>query len=264
MDGSDTRTARMPMQNTEILSTRCPRARTVNDRFCRGAARCPSKPRPGALVFDARCHLGVVLRAVLFVETVVGVGPCSWPAALPMAGHGGLLGRRCPPRWSWLGTACSPQDRAAAPELSPQYAAGVVLGAPGRGVPAPCSCWPMRRPRRPTGWPAPPAGAVKAVSHAGHGAGAARAGAPGSRHGAPDGAAVAHPAHFLFNTLNSAIALVRANQPESHAGRPERPVPARAGGKGESVTLAEEITLAQRYLAIEEVRFGHRLQVQWT
>ena len=33
--------------------------------------------------------------------------------------------------------------------------------------------------------------------------------------------------------------------------------------QGESVTLAEELVLAKRYLAIEQVRFGERLQVQW-
>ncbi|WP_200848749.1 sensor histidine kinase, partial [Raoultella sp. 18093] len=33
--------------------------------------------------------------------------------------------------------------------------------------------------------------------------------------------------------------------------------------QGESATLAEEIALARRYLAIEEVRFGERLRVQW-
>ena len=31
----------------------------------------------------------------------------------------------------------------------------------------------------------------------------------------------------------------------------------------ESVTLRQEITLAQRYLAIEQVRFGGRLRVKW-
>jgi two-component system sensor histidine kinase AlgZ len=31
----------------------------------------------------------------------------------------------------------------------------------------------------------------------------------------------------------------------------------------ESVSLAEEVELAQRYLAIEQVRFGSRLQVSW-
>lgn len=71
--------------------------------------------------------------------------------------------------------------------------------------------------------------------------------------------------HFLFNTLNSAIALVQVD-------------PARAEGVLEdlaelfrvaladattSVTLAEEVELARRYLAIEQIRFGERLRVIW-
>jgi two-component system sensor histidine kinase AlgZ len=71
--------------------------------------------------------------------------------------------------------------------------------------------------------------------------------------------------HFLFNALNTALALVRVD-------------PARAEGvledlaqlfrvalaeSGASVALDEEIDLAQRYLAIEQVRYGARLQVSW-
>jgi two-component system sensor histidine kinase AlgZ len=71
--------------------------------------------------------------------------------------------------------------------------------------------------------------------------------------------------HFLFNTLNTALALVRVD-------------PARAEGVLEdlaelfrvalqdttaSVSLADEIELARRYLAIEQIRFGKRLAVQW-
>ena len=71
--------------------------------------------------------------------------------------------------------------------------------------------------------------------------------------------------HFLFNTLNTALALVRVD-------------PARAEGVledlaelfrvaltdiGESVSLAEEVELARRYLAIEQVRFGTRLNIVW-
>jgi two-component system sensor histidine kinase AlgZ len=32
---------------------------------------------------------------------------------------------------------------------------------------------------------------------------------------------------------------------------------------GEAVSLSEEVMLAQRYLAIEQIRFGQRLQVSW-
>jgi two-component system sensor histidine kinase AlgZ len=71
--------------------------------------------------------------------------------------------------------------------------------------------------------------------------------------------------HFLFNALNSAIALVRVD-------------PARAEGvlenlaelfrvalaqAGSSVSLADELELARRYLAIEQVRFGERLHLEW-
>jgi two-component system sensor histidine kinase AlgZ len=74
--------------------------------------------------------------------------------------------------------------------------------------------------------------------------------------------------HFLFNTLNTALALVRVD-------------PARAEGVLEdlaelfrvalgdhsdpaaSVTLAEEVELARRYLAIEQIRFGQRLKIVW-
>jgi two-component system sensor histidine kinase AlgZ len=71
--------------------------------------------------------------------------------------------------------------------------------------------------------------------------------------------------HFLFNTLNTAVALVRAD-PE----RAERVLEDLAelfrtalAEVGSSVTLAEELELVRRYLDIESVRFGHRLVVHW-
>jgi two-component system sensor histidine kinase AlgZ len=71
--------------------------------------------------------------------------------------------------------------------------------------------------------------------------------------------------HFLFNTLNSAIALVREEPAKAESLLEDLSDLFRHAlvEQGESVTLAEEITLAKRYLAIEEVRFGQRLQVQW-
>ncbi|MFZ3124290.1 MAG: histidine kinase, partial [Acidovorax sp.] len=72
--------------------------------------------------------------------------------------------------------------------------------------------------------------------------------------------------HFLFNTLNSAIALVRAEPAKAESLLEDLSDLFRHAlvEQGEAVTLAEEITLARRYLAIEEVRFGKRLQVQWS
>jgi two-component system, LytTR family, sensor histidine kinase AlgZ len=71
--------------------------------------------------------------------------------------------------------------------------------------------------------------------------------------------------HFLFNALNTALALVRVD-PQSAENVLEdlaqlfRVALADAGA---SVSLEEEIELARRYLAIESVRFGQRLQVVW-
>jgi two-component system sensor histidine kinase AlgZ len=72
--------------------------------------------------------------------------------------------------------------------------------------------------------------------------------------------------HFLFNTLNSAIALVRAEPAKAEAVLEDLSELFRhaLADPAESVTLGQEIALAQRYLAIEQVRFGDRLQVQWS
>jgi two-component system sensor histidine kinase AlgZ len=71
--------------------------------------------------------------------------------------------------------------------------------------------------------------------------------------------------HFLFNTLNSAIALVRAEPARAEALLEDLSDLFRHAlvEQGEFVSLADEIALARRYLAIEQVRFGERLQVEW-
>ena len=71
--------------------------------------------------------------------------------------------------------------------------------------------------------------------------------------------------HFLFNTLNSAITLVRAEPLKAEAMLEDLSELFRSAlaDPAESVTLEQEIVLARRYLAIEEIRFGQRLHVQW-
>jgi two-component system, LytTR family, sensor histidine kinase AlgZ len=72
--------------------------------------------------------------------------------------------------------------------------------------------------------------------------------------------------HFLFNTLNSAIALVRLDPGRAEAVLEDLAQLFRAAlaEVGESVTLDEEVELARRYLEIEAVRFGPRLNVRWS
>jgi len=71
--------------------------------------------------------------------------------------------------------------------------------------------------------------------------------------------------HFLFNTLNSAIALVRAEPRKAERLLEDLSELFRHAlmEQGESVTLAQEIALAQAYLAIEQVRFGERIRIEW-
>ncbi len=71
--------------------------------------------------------------------------------------------------------------------------------------------------------------------------------------------------HFLFNALNSALALVRVEPTRAEAVLEDLAQLFRVAlaDAGASVSLQEEVDLARRYLAIEEVRFGARLVVQW-
>ncbi len=72
-----------------------------------------------------------------------------------------------------------------------------------------------------------------------------------------------HP-HFLFNTLNSAAALVHARPDDAERvlldlGDLFRAALSEPGW----VPLEHELDLCRRYLAIEQQRFGERLQVEW-
>ena len=71
--------------------------------------------------------------------------------------------------------------------------------------------------------------------------------------------------HFLFNALNTALALVRADPDRAEAVLEDLAQLFRVAlaDAGASVALEEEIDLARRYLAIEQVRFGERLRVHW-
>jgi two-component system sensor histidine kinase AlgZ len=71
--------------------------------------------------------------------------------------------------------------------------------------------------------------------------------------------------HFLFNSLNAITGLVRRDPPlAEHALLDLSDLFRAALGAGESdSSLREEVELAERYLAIESLRLGARLQVRW-
>ena len=71
--------------------------------------------------------------------------------------------------------------------------------------------------------------------------------------------------HFLFNTLNTAIALVQIDPQRAEAVLEDLAELFRQALTSPSVrtTLADEVDLARRYLRIEELRFGERVTVRW-
>ena len=72
--------------------------------------------------------------------------------------------------------------------------------------------------------------------------------------------------HFLFNALNSAIALVEVHPEQAEQVLEDLAELFRAAldERGSQVALADELALARRYLAIEQIRFGTRLTVRWS
>lgn len=70
--------------------------------------------------------------------------------------------------------------------------------------------------------------------------------------------------HFLFNTLNMAIALLHARPQQAEKLLLDLSELFRAAlTTQDKVPLADEIELTKRYLEIEALRFGERLSVRW-
>ena len=221
----------------------------------------------GAAAFDV-CHPALALRAVLLVQAVLAVvalGGAStlaeWGARQAVLAFGGVASTLL-----WLVGICA--ARRALARLGPSWRASAVLGL---GAIAGLAAW------LPLAWVGMAReGPLRAAAALLAGAGFAAL----LWSWLDLRARIWHPAnasarlaelqsrirpHFLFNALNTALALVRVD-PERAEGVLEdlaqifRTALAEAGA---SVSLAEEIELAQRYLAIEQVRFGSRLQVKW-
>ena len=72
--------------------------------------------------------------------------------------------------------------------------------------------------------------------------------------------------HFLFNSMNSIASLVRRDPVTAERAIEDLSDLFRAAlgaGQGEG-TLGEELALCERYLAIEALRLGERLRVEWS
>ncbi|MES2512329.1 MAG: histidine kinase [Pseudomonadota bacterium] len=221
-------------------------------------------PRPG--MFDA-CHVGVVLRAVLFVESVVVVG-AMFSASRPrewLIGFVILTGAFLPATLGWLVVACGLKKYLNRLSPRPQWLAGIALGAVAGLYGCGMLFWTGFL--QPASWWA--SAATGALLSAMLMAGLfwrVRARMPAETTARLAELQSRIRPHFLFNTLNSAIALVRAEPLKAEAVLEDLSELFRSAlaDPAESVTLDQEITLARRYLAIEEIRFGDRLRVEWS
>src|SRR5258706_11971560 len=72
-------------------------------------------------------------------------------------------------------------------------------------------------------------------------------------------------AHFLFNSLNAVLALIRRDRKRAERALEDLADLFRAlMSDGRSlVRLADEIALIERYAAIEQIRLGERLRMSW-
>lgn len=220
----------------------------------------------GALVFDA-CHVGVVLRAVLFVVAVASVAAMFDSSRFPqwLARVSVVTGGALPATLAWLIGACSlkkPLSR-----LSPgmQYAAGAALGAVA-GLYG-CGLLALAGFADPAPWTASAfAGALMAGLLVAALVWRVKGRAPATTAARLTELQSRIRPHFLFNTLNTAIALVREEPARAEAILEDLSELFRHAlvEQGESVTLAQEIELARHYLEIEQARFGERLRVEWS
>ena len=224
-------------------------------------ARVDSRP----LIFDA-CQVGVVLRAVLYVEAVLAValmhvagGWADWLARLGLVTAGAL-----PATLLWLVAGCVTKRLIARLPMPGQYAVGVILGVLA-GLYA-CGVLVMLNMSGPPRWVACAttggllsAGLVTALAWR------VRGRLPAATRARLAQLQSSIRPHFLFNTLNTAIALVREEPAKAEMvleDLSELFHHALAETVGHS-SVGQEVTLARRYLEIEQIRFGDRLQVEW-
>ena len=229
--------------------------------------RPPAVPAPPDGVFDV-CHVGTVLRALLFVEAVVGLGVLFVAEGLADGAQRVALGSgvAVPAVMLWLGAMCS--LRTALARLGPvrQWAAAGLLGAGAGSVGWLVMRWGGQGLVGVGPWPATAAGgAFLGVMLTLWLQLRSRSQLPADTTARLAELQSRIRPHFLFNTLNSALGLVRRDPVRAEAlleDLAELFRVALADG-ATVVSLGDEIELARRYLAIEQIRFGDRLQVVW-
>ncbi|MBX3610089.1 MAG: histidine kinase [Hydrogenophaga sp.] len=250
------------MKDSRILSTfqELPHAAGA-----RPLTEMPEYVRARVQVFDT-CQVGVVLRAVLFVEAVVAVGALfiadgfvSWAISMAV-----LTGAALPAVLTWLLAVCALKRFMGRLEAPAQWGVGVSLGALAGVYGFGMMAW-LDIVQQPLWVASAAAGALVAAVLVAGLVWRAKARMPASTTARLAELQARIRPHFLFNTLNSAIALVREEPAKAESlleDLSELFRHALADPK-EAVPLWQELELAEHYLAIEHVRFGDRLQIEW-
>jgi two-component system, LytTR family, sensor histidine kinase AlgZ len=237
-------------------------------RFDDSTAADPARQRQRVAELYDLCRPTLVLRVVLFVQAGVAVaGLVASPSALTWLTHLAVLAfPALAATLLWLATVCALKP------LWPRLGAGQrSLVAIGLGALMAVAGWALLLPlgiASSGAWP------MFGAALAGLGLSAlvwawldlrAQAARPADASARLAELQSRIRPHFLFNALNTAVALVqidpeRAERVLEDLSQLFRVALAEVGA---SVTLAEEIDLARRYLEIEQVRFGERLAVTW-
>ena len=225
--------------------------------------------------FDV-CHVGVVLRVVLGVQGVTGLGSlfvASGPAdALARWAQASLASLPASLLWLLLACALRPWVDRQSPWV--QWGAAVLLGAmcgglgqwqanwlfmavEGGGLTATWAAWTLVGPATAGGT----LGAVGLYWLRQR----ARSELPAHVSARLDELQARIRPHFLFNTLNTAIALVQVDPQRAERVLEDLAELFRQAllSPAARTTLGEEVDLARRYLDIEQLRFGERLTVRW-
>lgn len=225
-------------------------------------------PKTTFLLFDA-CHIGVVLRAIILVQAAVAItvlfgsnSLLEWLQTFSL-----VTGATLPALLIWLTVACALKKVLQHQVSSVQWAFGLILGGACGILAHGIHTTILHDPQHKLAWLA---GGVAGASMAGLLMNLLSM----QQRARQPAATVARLAelqsrirpHFLFNTLNSAIALVRQNPALAEQVLEDLSDlfhHALKNPESES-TLAKEIQIARQYLAIEQVRFEQRLRVQWS
>ncbi len=262
-DARDTRASSLWPQSAQGANT----SRFATTRFDPVAEERARLQQQAAAAFDV-CHPALALRALLLVQAVLAVAALASAGSLAQWGtrqavlcFAGLMATLL-----WLVVVCA--LRGPLRRLGAGARGSLVLGL---GAAAAVLVW------APLAW----AGMLGATPFAGAAAVCTGLGLAALLWAWLDlRSRIWHPAHasarlaelqsrirphFLFNALNTALALVRVDPERAENVLEDLAQIFRVAlaDAGASVSLEEEIELARRYLAIEAVRFGARLQVQW-